>query len=180
MVIRWDSATDQTLLLKILETSKVNVDSKAVAAAWPQNQEAPTPRAISERLFRLRALAKSSGTVTGASGRNSNPTTPRKVAARNPRAKRDGVKKSATKRKRREKDLDNSDTDEMEPFKEGTIHPDDDDANTNEEEVISPSRKTKRGAAIKSEPDHEKHETPMGGTRDGPLYSEGDDMTAEI
>ncbi|MCJ1426390.1 hypothetical protein MMC29_004293, partial [Sticta canariensis] len=139
MPIRWNSLTDQTviitpmlcsshdsldinvtsrterslqLLLKILETSSVNVDVKAVAAAWPQDLEKPTPRAISERLVKIRGMAKSSGTAAHFSvsrGNKSNKSTPspRKAAARRPAAKKTGgVKKAGAKRKGRGKDFD--------------------------------------------------------------------------
>lgn len=60
-----------------------------------------------------------------------------------------------------------------------------------DEEVISPSEKTKRGAAvlravtlpnaaIKSELDYEGYEPPMAVSSDGPMDSEGDGMIAEI
>ncbi|KAL4872735.1 hypothetical protein BDV12DRAFT_193079 [Aspergillus spectabilis] len=77
------------LLLKILETNNnLSVDFKKVAEAWPvtPNQDRPTPRAISERLVKIRQMAKSSAANTGSDGhlsigkgvRGSASSTPRK------------------------------------------------------------------------------------------------------
>ncbi|OJJ43248.1 hypothetical protein ASPZODRAFT_146269 [Penicilliopsis zonata CBS 506.65] len=85
MPMRWTADNDQLLLLKILETHNLSVDTKRVAAAWREypvvtvitviilvkatdisagsEEEKPTPRAISERLFRMRKEIKSSGTT---------------------------------------------------------------------------------------------------------------------
>ena len=93
------------LLLKILETSQVNADVKAISAAWPKNHEKPTPRAITERLVKIRNGSKASGTAshfsvsgvkTGSQG-----GTPRKPRAQNPnRVKKNGTPKKDGKRKR--------------------------------------------------------------------------------
>ncbi|KAL8951815.1 MAG: hypothetical protein Q9222_002231 [Ikaeria aurantiellina] len=58
MPIKWTADRDQTLLLKILETSSVSVNAKAISEAWPTTEEAPTARAISERIFRIRSMNK--------------------------------------------------------------------------------------------------------------------------
>lgn len=149
------------LLLKILETSQISVDVKAISAAWRKHsfvstrflwsslqilrcflkfnkhsflgsfcppylnlviftytysiakgQEAPTARAISERLVKIRALAKENGSKANfsvSSGKNpSAPTTPRKRVAKTavPKKAGGGIAKKGTakKRKRGEKE----------------------------------------------------------------------------
>ncbi|KAI4171210.1 MAG: hypothetical protein LQ343_004416 [Gyalolechia ehrenbergii] len=62
MPIKWTPEKDQTLLLKILETSSISADVKAISETWPAGEEAPTPRAIQERLHKIRAIAKGKGT----------------------------------------------------------------------------------------------------------------------
>ncbi|KAJ5390879.1 uncharacterized protein N7496_001947 [Penicillium cataractarum] len=62
--MRWNPSADQLLLLKIVETHDISVDTNKVAAAWPSSadgQPGPTPRAIKERLGKLRELARRSG-----------------------------------------------------------------------------------------------------------------------
>ncbi|KAL2004825.1 hypothetical protein VTN00DRAFT_3098 [Thermoascus crustaceus] len=63
MPMKWTPENDHVLLLKILETHDISVDVKKVAAAWPDTDDGakPTPRAITERLVRLRQMVKSSG-----------------------------------------------------------------------------------------------------------------------
>ncbi|KAL8764488.1 MAG: hypothetical protein Q9203_005903 [Teloschistes exilis] len=69
MPIRWTPEKDQytstntarQLLLKILETSQINADVKAISENWADGGEVPTPRAIQERLFKIRSLAKGRG-----------------------------------------------------------------------------------------------------------------------
>ncbi|KAJ5335035.1 hypothetical protein N7452_007438 [Penicillium brevicompactum] len=78
--IKWDSAADQILLTKILETSEISVDVQRVADAWPANEEdKPTPRAIKERINKIKELSKRAR--TGAPGAIS-PNTPKKRAPR--------------------------------------------------------------------------------------------------
>ncbi|KAL8806887.1 MAG: hypothetical protein Q9182_001016 [Xanthomendoza sp. 2 TL-2023] len=64
MPIKWTPERDQTLLLKILETSQIQADVKAISKMWPSTEEAPTPRAIQERLHKIRAMAGGKGTGT--------------------------------------------------------------------------------------------------------------------
>ncbi|MCJ1284264.1 hypothetical protein MMC26_003595 [Xylographa opegraphella] len=72
MPIKWTSENDQLLLLKVLETHAISIDTKAIVAAWPTNNgEVPTPRAITERILKIRSLAKAAGDV--ASSNNSTP-----------------------------------------------------------------------------------------------------------
>ncbi|MCJ1295475.1 hypothetical protein MMC34_007038 [Xylographa carneopallida] len=71
MPIKWTSENDQLLLLKVLETHAISIDTKAVVAVWPTtNGEIPTPRAITERVLKIRSLAKAAGGKT-ASEKNS-------------------------------------------------------------------------------------------------------------
>ncbi|KAL8729261.1 MAG: hypothetical protein Q9166_004882 [cf. Caloplaca sp. 2 TL-2023] len=64
MPIKWTPERDQTLLLKILETSDISANVKLISETWPENEEAPTPRAIQERLHKIRANAGSKGSGT--------------------------------------------------------------------------------------------------------------------
>ncbi|GAQ11554.1 hypothetical protein ALT_8875 [Aspergillus lentulus] len=63
MPMRWTPENDQLLLLKILETHDLSVDTNKVASAWPgtDDNEKPTPRAIRERLVKMRQIVKASG-----------------------------------------------------------------------------------------------------------------------
>ncbi|KAI9725843.1 MAG: hypothetical protein M1828_002472 [Chrysothrix sp. TS-e1954] len=61
-MVKWTPEKDQLLLLKILETHELSVDAKRVSAAWPGDQEdIPTARAITERLVKIRQIAKAKG-----------------------------------------------------------------------------------------------------------------------
>ncbi|MCJ1387213.1 hypothetical protein MMC18_000053 [Xylographa bjoerkii] len=102
MPIKWTSENDQLLLLKVLETHAVTIDNKAVSAAWPKDKgEIPTPRAITERILKIRSLAKATGDGTSSvkSGQSKSPsatklkvsTTP--TTPKKPRTKKEnGVK----------------------------------------------------------------------------------------
>ncbi|MCJ1397945.1 hypothetical protein MMC11_001141 [Xylographa trunciseda] len=62
MPIKWTSENDQLLLLKVLETHSITIDTKAVSAAWPTDKgEVPSARAITERVVKIRSLAKATG-----------------------------------------------------------------------------------------------------------------------
>ncbi|KAI9875732.1 MAG: hypothetical protein M1830_008062 [Pleopsidium flavum] len=62
MPVKWTPDNDQMLLLKILEThSDLSVDAKKISSAWPSDRDAPTARAITERLVKIRSLAKANG-----------------------------------------------------------------------------------------------------------------------
>ncbi|KAJ6116016.1 hypothetical protein N7523_006433 [Penicillium sp. IBT 18751x] len=93
MPIRWTADADQTLLLKILETQDLNVDYAKVAAAWPGPAEnRPTPRAIRERLVKIKENAKDTAGLAQSS------PSPRK--GRKPVTKAGTLKKTGVKRKR--------------------------------------------------------------------------------
>ncbi|KAL8895487.1 MAG: hypothetical protein Q9207_008154 [Kuettlingeria erythrocarpa] len=97
--------TDSQLLLKILETSSISADVKAISETWPatDGETAPTPRAISERLVKIRALAKTKGTgnfkVVGVKTSPNKPS-PVKRAPRGSVKKPNGKTTAAAKRKR--------------------------------------------------------------------------------
>lgn len=115
------------LLLKILETSDFAPKCAEIAEKWRKSsctdhpclclcangstsaagQERPTPRAISERIVKIRALAKASGTTGhfSISSAKSNTSTPRKnaangIAKKTTPKKTNGAKSGAGKRKR--------------------------------------------------------------------------------
>ncbi|KAL1848079.1 hypothetical protein Plec18167_008776 [Paecilomyces lecythidis] len=146
MPMRWTPETDQLLLLKILETHNLSVDAKKVAEAWPGTEAAskPTPRAITERLVRMRAQVRSSGTgnFTIGSGKGSAASTPRK-----PRAS--GNKSAATtpgSGKRKRSDVNTN----------GSANGDDDgDEDMNVETPSKKQQKPKRGHVKKESNDSE-------------------------
>ncbi|KAL2001445.1 hypothetical protein VTN02DRAFT_1761 [Thermoascus thermophilus] len=78
MPMKWTPENDHILLLKILETHEISLDVKKVAAAWPGTDDGakPTPRAITERLVRLRQMVKSGGSANFSIGKGKG--TPRK------------------------------------------------------------------------------------------------------
>ncbi|KAE8419417.1 hypothetical protein BDV36DRAFT_294252 [Aspergillus pseudocaelatus] len=89
MPMRWTPENDQLLLLKILETHDLSVDTKKVAEAWPgtDSNSRPTPRAITERLVKMRQMVKAAnngadGHFSIGKGASANPSsataTPRK------------------------------------------------------------------------------------------------------
>ena len=85
--------TVQIYCLQLLHTLKVDPTAT--------DMEAPTPRAISERLVKIRTMAKANFTVS--SGKNSAPSTPRKKVSKEPVLKKAGggvVKKKGIARKR--------------------------------------------------------------------------------
>ncbi|KAJ5865060.1 uncharacterized protein N7529_006976 [Penicillium soppii] len=95
--VKWDSTADQTLLAKILETHELSVDSHAVAAAWPGADDSkPTPRAIKERITKIKDIIKKG--APDAAGTNS-PVTPKKVTPRKKAA--DGAANDTPTKKRK-------------------------------------------------------------------------------
>ncbi|CAD6575512.1 MAG: hypothetical protein ASARMPREDX12_002334 [Alectoria sarmentosa] len=125
MPVKWTPETDQILLLKILETSDVSPKCPEISEKWPAGLERPTPRAISERIVKIRALAKASGTTThfSISSAKSKVGTPRKTAATGITRKvtpktTNGAKVAAGKRKRggRMSDEEGSDDSEADGF----------------------------------------------------------------
>ncbi|KAJ5456282.1 hypothetical protein N7530_011556 [Penicillium desertorum] len=78
--VKWDSFADQTLLAKILETHDLALDMNKVAAAWPGDEEnRPTPRALKERINRIKEIVRAG--IAPVSG-TSSPVTPKKRAPR--------------------------------------------------------------------------------------------------
>ncbi|KAI4212055.1 MAG: hypothetical protein LQ351_005237 [Letrouitia transgressa] len=110
MGVKWTPEQDQI----ILETSDVRVDSKAIAERWPKEKGfSPTPRAIQERLVKIRQIAQAQFSIssykTKTDDKSSLPATPR---ARGPRAKGSSSKSASkvtpSKRKRVEDVSDDS------------------------------------------------------------------------
>ncbi|KAK6812018.1 hypothetical protein RU639_012244 [Aspergillus parasiticus] len=111
MPMRWTSENDQLLLLKILETHDLSVDTKRVAEAWPgtDSSNRPTPRAITERLVKMRQMVKAAnngadGHFSIGRGAGTNPSsataTPRKRGKNTtaiPRTPTSGKRKNASK-----------------------------------------------------------------------------------
>ncbi|KAN0068759.1 hypothetical protein V8E54_012928 [Elaphomyces granulatus] len=77
-------AEDDRLLLKILETHELSVDAKRVATARPgdDSNAKPTARAITERLVKMRQLAKSNGAGHFSTIGGKTVSTPRKLHTR--------------------------------------------------------------------------------------------------
>lgn len=117
MPVKWTPEIDQILLLKILETSEVSPKYAEIAARWPAGVERPTPRAVSERISKIREKAKASGTAShfAVPSAASNPSTPRKkptarVTKKPAPNKTNGTKASTSKRKRNERMSDDDDS----------------------------------------------------------------------
>ncbi|KAL8823926.1 MAG: hypothetical protein Q9170_008290, partial [Blastenia crenularia] len=105
MPIKWTPERDQTLLLKILETSSISADVKAISESWPEGEEAPTPRAIQERLHKIRAMAKGKGNgsfkMVGTVGSKASSTKSSPTKSASPmKPKKNGKVAAAGKRKR--------------------------------------------------------------------------------
>ncbi|KAL9059239.1 MAG: hypothetical protein Q9162_001276 [Coniocarpon cinnabarinum] len=95
MPVKWDPAMDQLLLLKILETvwlpsrselwfydHDLKVDVKKISESWPDDQkDKPTPRAITERLVKIRSNARSVGAgnfgISSSQSKGPSPSKPR-------------------------------------------------------------------------------------------------------
>ncbi|KAI1912948.1 hypothetical protein LOZ53_001041 [Ophidiomyces ophidiicola] len=100
MPIKWTPEVDQLLLLKILETHDLTVDPKKVSDAWPKSNPnaIPTPRAISERLFRMKKVVKDNANFTESPGQETPKKTPtpkrrKRNDSETPSSKRSRVKK---------------------------------------------------------------------------------------
>ncbi|EKG16071.1 hypothetical protein MPH_06765 [Macrophomina phaseolina MS6] len=102
MPMRWTPDKDQLMLLMLLKTHNISINYGAIADAWPADQgEKPTPRAISERLIKMRKqIGSSGGQVAAAIAKqprsvNSTPSKPKAprptkpaIASTTPSAKR--------------------------------------------------------------------------------------------
>lgn len=173
MPIKWTAEVDQVLLLKILETSNINADVKAISEAWPIEMEKPTPRAITERLVKIRASAKNAGTSThfSVSGKPSTGAgTPRKRAGagsanatkKTTTPKKNGTKASSQAKRKRGGNVSEDDESGGDRFKsEGN------DTNASDS-YESPSKKTKTGrkAIVKLEDGDEDNEEVINGEED--------------
>ncbi|CAL8579542.1 hypothetical protein XPA_005282 [Xanthoria parietina] len=124
MPIKWTPERDQTLLLKILETSEISANVAKISETWPATEEAPTPRAIQERLHKIRAMAggkgsgtfKMSGTVGSRGSAKSSPAKPS-----TPRKNTVNVKGAAANKRKRASENDNE-TNESEPTVKAEPH----------------------------------------------------------
>ncbi|KAL1616408.1 hypothetical protein SLS56_011426 [Neofusicoccum ribis] len=71
------------MFLMLLKTHNISINYQSISEAWPDDQgEKPTPRAISERLIKMRKQVGSSGgavqaAITKSRGVNSTPSKPR-------------------------------------------------------------------------------------------------------
>ncbi|KAL8966193.1 MAG: hypothetical protein Q9197_006120 [Variospora fuerteventurae] len=101
--------THPQLLLKILETSNITVDVKTISTNWSTDpgEEAPTPRAIQERIHKIRAMTKGKGTgsfkVTGTVGNQSSPSkvTKSRASPKKNMKKNNAAKETTTAEKRK-------------------------------------------------------------------------------
>ncbi|KAL9015774.1 MAG: hypothetical protein Q9185_006854 [Variospora sp. 1 TL-2023] len=97
------------LLLKILETSNITVDVKTISTNWSTDpgEEAPTPRAIQERIHKIRAMTKGKGTgsfkVTGTVGNQSSPSKVTKPRASPKKMKKNNATKETTTAEKRKR-----------------------------------------------------------------------------
>ncbi|EEA25785.1 hypothetical protein TMatcc_005980 [Talaromyces marneffei ATCC 18224] len=86
MPIQWTASNERLLFLRILELSNTTIDYKKVSETWPNPNERPTPRAVSEHIFKLKKLARAeSGGTNSNTTAASTPKTPRTKTA-TPRA----------------------------------------------------------------------------------------------
>ncbi|CAI7670460.1 unnamed protein product [Penicillium palitans] len=140
--VKWDSAADQTLLAKILETHDLSVDAARVAEAWPaqDSDQKPTPRAIKERLSRIKENVRL-GSAAGSGP--SSPVTPKK---RTPRKKATETTASAGPRKRKRVTKEAAADEEEVNVKEEDL-PEDDNVPKNEA-LAEPAIKEETGLDI--------------------------------
>ncbi|ODM15304.1 hypothetical protein SI65_09245 [Aspergillus cristatus] len=117
MPVKWTPENDQLLLLKILETHDLSVNTKKVAEAWPATdaKDKPTPRAITERLVRMRQTARASSGNAGGFAIKSAPATPKKPRNNTTSTPASGKTKAPDSNKRahsQKADVDNGTEDE--------------------------------------------------------------------
>ncbi|KAF1974880.1 hypothetical protein BU23DRAFT_553119 [Bimuria novae-zelandiae CBS 107.79] len=105
MPMSWTPENDRLLLLKLIETQGISVDSNKIVAAWPDGSVKPTARAITERFVKLRQLAGLKGSVSSSGGTPSKPRTPCTSKYSTP-------KKRKTKHSSDESDVEDHFTDE--------------------------------------------------------------------
>ncbi|KAI4198385.1 MAG: hypothetical protein LQ350_005322 [Teloschistes chrysophthalmus] len=156
MPIRWTPEKDQY----ILETSQINADVKAISEKWADGGEIPTPRAIQERLFKIRSMAKGrgegspkvSGTVRSTKTGNTPKDSPAKPKTTPNKAKtptKNTPSKTSTGGKRKLSD-ESSDTSSPETkFK--TENNDTDASDSEAAPMITPKAKRAKTAGVKVE-----------------------------
>ncbi|KAF4546500.1 uncharacterized protein LTHEOB_3808 [Lasiodiplodia theobromae] len=85
MPMKWTPDKDQLMFMMLLKTHNISINYGAIAQAWPDDQgEKPTPRAISERLIKMRKLVSASSNGSAAAvvkprSVNSTPSKPKPV-----------------------------------------------------------------------------------------------------
>ncbi|RMJ27896.1 hypothetical protein PHISP_01239 [Aspergillus sp. HF37] len=150
MPIKWTPENDQLLLLKILETNEINVDTKKIADAWPAGDATPTPRAIRERLVKIRKDIKATGAgdTHFSIGDGSAASTP--VKPRAPKSSTGLATPASGKRKRTQ-------TPASKKMQQNDADTDAEGENGSDMDVDTPSKKPASGAQmlVKQEPGEE-------------------------
>ncbi|MCJ1478296.1 hypothetical protein MMC13_006973 [Lambiella insularis] len=165
MGIKWTAENDQILLLKILETSNVAIDTKAVSAAWPADSgEVPTARAITERIVKIRQLTKAKGgshfvvsnATTIPKTKKSSATSSANVTPRKSRAKKADANKADTPgSQKRKRDVEYVEVDDDEEVG-GQVKMQVDDKKLYADDGGSPAKKLKmEEVKVKCEPEEE-------------------------
>ncbi|KAJ5787694.1 hypothetical protein N7457_002684 [Penicillium paradoxum] len=96
--IKWDSVADKILVAILLQTHELSIDFVKIADAWPakDDEAKPTPRAIRERIFKIKELGKANAAAAG----GSSPVTPKKRTPRKKNADTTTLDSPVRKRKR--------------------------------------------------------------------------------
>ncbi|KAB2575868.1 hypothetical protein DBV05_g5522 [Lasiodiplodia theobromae] len=114
MPMKWTPDKDQLMFMMLLKTHNISINYGAIAQAWPDDQgEKPTPRAISERLIKMRKLVSASSNGSAAAvvkprSVNSTPSKPKPV--RPPVSGSGGAGTPSNKRRRVDYDADDGRT----------------------------------------------------------------------
>ncbi|GAB7347886.1 hypothetical protein MBLNU459_g5412t1 [Dothideomycetes sp. NU459] len=91
MPMNWDGEADRKLLLAILKTHAIKVDSDAIAADLSTESSKCTPRAVEERLKKLKKMASGSTAETTGDGPVEDEPTPDAKPKSTPRRKKAAV-----------------------------------------------------------------------------------------
>ncbi|KAF2012641.1 hypothetical protein BU24DRAFT_453012 [Aaosphaeria arxii CBS 175.79] len=108
MPMNWSAENDRILLMKLVETHRINIDASDIAQAWPTNTaHQPSARAISERFVKLRKMngGKENGAKITVARSGGKPRTPKLIGTITPSS-------SAKKRKQRKSSSEESDADD--------------------------------------------------------------------
>ncbi|OJD29910.1 uncharacterized protein BKCO1_7000036 [Diplodia corticola] len=80
MPMRWSPDKDQLMFMMLLKTHNISINYGAIAEAWPSDQgEKPTPRAISERLIKIRKQVSGGASARQPRSLQSTPSKPKAV-----------------------------------------------------------------------------------------------------